>query len=104
MRAQNRTEMKDYELRALPPKPEHTPANNEAVRMCVNAWHELDGDRHVGMAGAGSVPYTALVTWAETNNVDRENFELLRYVIRELDNDRAIAEQSRRKSERGKKS
>lgn len=103
MRAQGRTEMKDYERKKLPAKPDHTPENNEAIRMCVNAWHELDGDRHVGMAGAGSIPYTALVIWAETNNVDRENFELLRHVIRRLDNDRAIAEQSRRNAEKGKK-
>ena len=94
--------MKDYELRRLGPRPDDRPDNNEAIRMCVNAWHELDGDRHIGMGGAASIPFTALVTWSEVNKLDRETFELLRHVVRYLDNERAIKEQAKQ-AVKGKK-
>lgn len=105
MRAKNRTVMKPYEIAKLGEKPEHRPDNNEAIRMCVNAWHQLEGDRHVGMAGAGPIPFTAIVLWAEVNRLDRDMFHALCHVISMLDNDRALAEQSKRAlaAKKGKK-
>lgn len=104
MRAQNRTTMKPYEIAKLGEKPADRPDNSEAIRMCVNAWHQLDGDRHVGMAGAGAIPFTALVLWAEVNRLDRDMFDTLCHVISMLDNDRALAEQSKRAlAKKGKK-
>ncbi len=102
MRAQGRTEMKPYEAKKLGPKPDHRPDTSEAIRVCVNAWYELDADRKIGMAGAGAIPFTALVTWAEVNRLDRENFDVLRHVIRYLDNERTIREDAARKA-KGKK-
>lgn len=95
--------MKEWEERKLGPAPGDSPENNEAIRMIVNAWHELDGDRHIGFDGQGSIPFTALVTWAEVNKLDDEAFVLLRLVIRQLDNERALREASKRKTAKGSK-
>lgn len=92
--------MKDWEERKLGPAPVDTPENNEAIRMCMNAWHELDGDRHIGFGGQGPIPFTALVTWAEVNKLDDETFMLLRHVIRRLDNERAVREASKQKGKK----
>ena len=100
MRAKNRVEMKDFELRRIGARPPDRPDNNEAVRMCVNAWHELDADRHVGYSAVGPIPFTALATWSEINRLDRENFELLRHVIRYLDNERALKLDGERKAKK----
>ncbi len=98
MRAQDRTKVKDYERKALGPKPRYGPHNSEAIRMCVNAWHQLEGDRHIGYGAVGPIPFTALVTWAEVNRLDRETFELLCTVIGQLDSDRATKENSKAKT------
>lgn len=102
MRARGRTEMKPYELKKLGPRPADRPDNNEAIRMCVNAWHQLAGDRLPSMAGFGPIPFTALVTWAEVNKLDRETFEVLCHVIGHLDNERALKIESERNT-KGKK-
>lgn len=102
MRAQDRTELKPYERDRLGERPLVRPDNNEAVRLCVNAWHQLGADRPLGFAGAGSIPYTALVTWAEVNHLDRESLDLVWSVIHHLDNDRAARIESERKL-KGKK-
>lgn len=94
--------MKPYELNKLGPKPLVRPDNNEAVRLCVNAWHQLDADRHIGFGGAASIPYTALVTWAEVNRLDRDSLDLVWSVINLLDNERAARLESQRKT-KGKK-
>lgn len=101
MRAQGRTEMKPYERARLGPEPKHQ--DNEAIRMCIRAWVQLDADRKVGMNGTGAIPYTALVTWGEVNRLDRETLELLWLVIHQLDSDRAARIESKRASEKGKK-
>ena len=102
MRAQGRTEMKPFELTKLGPKPLVRPDNNEAVRLCVNAWHQLDADRHLGFGGAGAIPYSAIVAWAEVNHLDRDNLNLVWTVIHHLDNERAARIESDRKL-KGKK-
>lgn len=102
MRAQNRTEMKPYERDRLGPKPLVRPDTNEAVRLCVNAWHQLDASRHVGFGPAGAIPYEALVVWAEVNHLDRDSLDLVWTVIHELDKDRAIRIDGERKT-KGKK-
>lgn len=104
MRAQNRTVMKDYERKAIGKKPRHGPHNSEAIRMCTNAWYELDADRRGGFGLPGAIPFEALVTWARANRLDRVNFDLLRQVIRQLDSDRAIEINSKAKlNTKGKK-
>lgn len=97
MRAQDRTELKPYERDRLGPRPLVRPDNNEAVRLCVNAWHQLDGSRHVSMGGTLAIPYEALVTWCEVNGLDREALELVWTVLHTLDNDRAARLESERK-------
>ncbi len=82
--------MKPYELKKLGSKPDERPDNNAAIRMCVNAWHELDADRQPTFGTPGAIAYTALLDWAEVNKLDHELFDLLREVIRRLDNDRAL--------------
>lgn len=100
MRAQNRTEMKPYELRKLGEKPQDRPDNNEAIRMCVNAWHQLDGERYPSVIGYGAIPYRAIVAWSEVNKLDRETFEVLSTVIAHLDNERAIKLDAERKAKK----
>ena len=102
MRAQDRTEMKPYERDRLGPQPLIRPDNNEAVRLCVNAWHQLDSARPLGFGAAGAIPYPALVTWAEVNHLDRDNLNLLWSVLHHLDNERAARIDSERKT-KGKK-
>lgn len=103
MRAQDRTEMKDYEIAKLGPKPDDRPDSNDAIRMCVNAWNQLGADRPLGFAGAGAIPYTAIRLWAKDNDLDRDDFRLLCEVIVILDNERAIREASKQKTKGGKK-
>lgn len=102
MRAQNRTKMKPYEVKNLGEKPADRPDNSEAIRMCVNAWHQLAGNRYPSTIGFGPIQFTALVVWGEVNKLDRETFEMLCHVINHLDNERAIKEDSQRKT-KGKK-
>ncbi len=54
--------------------------NEEACGMALACWRELDSCRHVGMAGAGAVPYDAIDLWAR---------RMLISVIHQLDVERA---------------
>lgn len=97
--------MKPYERDKLGPRPEIRPDNNEAVRLCVNAWHQLDASRHLGFSGAGAIPYEAIVTWAGVNHLDRESLDLVWSVIHYLDKERIARIDSERnlKGKKGKK-
>ncbi len=103
MRAQNRTEMKSYERDRLGERPLVRPDNNEAVRLCVNAWHQLDADRPVSFAGTLAIPYTALVTWSEVNGLDRQALEIVWSVLHHLDNERTVRLEGERKLKKGKR-
>jgi hypothetical protein len=104
MEAQGRTEMKDYERKKLGPKPRFGPHSSEAIRMCVNAWHQLEGSRHIGYGVVGAIPFESLVAWADVNRLDRETFELLCIVIAYLDGERAASDASKRVlAKKGKK-
>lgn len=103
MRAQDRTELKPYELARLGPKPLDRPDTNEAIRLCVNAWHQLDSEREQGMGGPGLIRYTALVAWAEVYHLDRASLELLWQVIHYLDRERVARLESERKLKKGKR-
>lgn len=94
--------MKPYELNKLGPKPLVRPDNNEALRLCVNAWHQLDASRHVGLGPAGAIPYDSLVIWAEVNHLDRASLDLVWTVVHHLDGERAARIDGERKT-KGKK-
>lgn len=64
--------------------------------MCLEAWRDLDADRPLGFGVVGQVPYTALRLWARDNRLDFGNFQMLKAVIRQLDNSRTDREASRR--------
>ncbi len=102
MSAQDRTEMRPFEHDKIGEVPLVGPHNNEAVRMCVEAWNELEGDRHSGF-GTAQIPYQALVTWARVNRLDREDFTLLRRVLNDMEIDRRAREESQRKTKDKKK-
>lgn len=101
--AQDRS-LKPYERDACGEMPLDRPTTNEIVRMCVDAWNELDGDRHIGLGGSARIPFTALVTWARVHHLDREEFTLLTRVIAQLETEREVRrEHDGKKKPRGKR-
>lgn len=48
---------------------------------------------------AGPIPWTAIADWCDWHQLDRDNAALVVAVIRQLDNDRAEAEQAKRELE-----
>lgn len=59
------------------------------ARTCLHAWSDLGSDRPIGMAGAGSIPWSSVVRWCEVHDFDRDDMRLTIDVIRILDNQRA---------------
>lgn len=72
------------------------PECDEAMTLCISAWHELGTCRPVGMSGAGAIPFTATLQWAQFRGLDRELTEILLTVINKLDCERAEREASQR--------
>jgi hypothetical protein len=67
---------------ALLAKPDLLPG----AQFYMDAFWDLSGDRQLGaMGGAGRIPFTALDRWAERHGVEGRQFDLLRAVIRRLD-------------------
>lgn len=64
------------------------------MTRCIAAWHDLGTCRMIGMA-VGPIPWTAIVTWCDFHELDRESAMILIHVIRQLDNERAEREASR---------
>ncbi|HEU4727689.1 MAG TPA: hypothetical protein VFT22_07365 [Kofleriaceae bacterium] len=64
------------------------PPRDYAVHRCVQAWSDLSTCRAIGMT-VGPVPWTAIVAWCDFHGLDHEATELMIYVIRALDNERA---------------
>jgi hypothetical protein len=71
------------------------PEHDEAMAMCVEAWHDLHSERPLGMAGAGLIPWRAMLEWARFHRLDREATKVVITVLRKLDHDRAEREASR---------
>lgn len=71
------------------------PPCDYAVSRCVSAWGDLSTCRGIGMA-AGPIPWTAIVHWCEFHGLDHEATQVVIYVIRTLDIERAEAEQTKR--------
>lgn len=71
------------------------PEIDEAIGIVLAAWRDLGTCRPIGMAGAGPIPWTAIVTWADRQALDHDATELLVSVLRRLDADRAEREASR---------
>jgi hypothetical protein len=60
--------------------------------LCLRAWHDLHSERSQGFAGAGLIPWSSIIEWADVHGLDRESALLLVDVIRRLDHDRAEAQ------------
>ncbi len=71
------------------------PSIDAAILMCIECWHDLASCRPEGFAGRGSIPFTAILTWADFKQLDRELTAVLIVVIRRLDHERAERESSR---------
>lgn len=71
------------------------PSEDDALLLCVRAWHDLETCRSVGM-GAGPIPWTAVQEWARAGGLDRDSTRLLHEVIRYVDSERARIEQAKR--------
>jgi hypothetical protein len=65
------------------------PEADDAMRVIVEAWNDLHTCRPLGMNGAGLIPFTATLAWAQYRSLDREATEILMNVINRLDCDRA---------------
>ena len=72
------------------------PPIDYACSRCIEAWHDLGTCRAVGMA-IGSIPWTAIVAWADFHELDREATMLLIRVIRHLDCERSEREAAKRR-------
>lgn len=55
------------------------------MSLCLTCWTDLDSCRSIGPMGAGAIPYTAILMWAQFQRVDRELTHVLIDVIRILD-------------------
>lgn len=55
------------------------------MSLCLTCWTDLDSCRLIGPMGAGAIPYTAILAWAQFQRVDRELTHVLIDVIRILD-------------------
>lgn len=71
------------------------PYRDIVIDRYVNAWNDLSTCRQVGMA-MGPIPFDKIVIWAEVHRLDYEEILLLNHVIRQLDNDHAEREESKR--------
>ena len=70
------------------------------MAVVLRAWRDLDscrpitpypkaaGDSVVYVPVRGSIPYTAIVEWADVEGLDYESFSLLLSVIARLDGER----------------
>jgi hypothetical protein len=75
------------------------PPRDIVIDRLITAWHDLSTCRAICMA-MGPIPFTAIVAWAEFNSLDHEEALVLKHVIRQLDNDHAEREESRRAHDR----
>lgn len=65
------------------------PSQGPAEAIVVACWHDLDSCRPIGMAGAGAIPWTAIMQWADLHGMQREMALVLADAIRILDVQRA---------------
>ncbi len=77
------------------------PEHDEAIDLCVEAWQDLSTCRPIGMA-VGAIPWPAIVQWCEWHEIDHDIAVILVRIIRQLDNDRAEAEASKRRLEQAR--
>ena len=63
--------------------------------LCVRAWNELSGDRHLGYGVVGPIPFTAIVRWAEVRGFDHEATIVLTSVLAHLERERLDRDASR---------
>jgi hypothetical protein len=73
------------ERRKLPDWLANAPQLKSGLEFYWNAFHELGTCRPVGF-GMGQIPWTAIHMYAEAQELDWEDEETLRYLIREMDN------------------
>lgn len=66
----------------------------EAAALAIEAWGALGSCRPVSMAGAGPIPFTAVLAWCAHNQCDEDTTDMLIHVIEQLDADRAERMQS----------
>lgn len=92
MRVHRRAALPGHETEVLA----RSPPVDLATVLCVEAWHALGSCRALGYSGMGSIPWTAILTWSQHNQLDRENTDMLIAVIQRLDADRAEREASQR--------
>ena len=64
------------------------PPVDAAMQLVLDAWRDLDSCRPLSERYSGSIPYTALLAWAEVEGLDYDEFTMLKDVIRRLDADR----------------
>lgn len=69
------------------------PELDVASEQCLRAWSDLASERHIGMSGAGAIPFTAALAWCRFRGLDDEATRLVWAVIRDLDHRRAEAQQ-----------
>lgn len=49
------------------------------------AFWDLHGDRHQGMASSGAIPFTAIDRWARRYGVAGDDFDRLHALLRKMD-------------------
>jgi hypothetical protein len=58
------------------------------VDMVLDAWTDLDRSRPLGERFTGQIPYEAIVAFAQVEELDYDDFALLKDTLRILDGER----------------
>lgn len=88
-----------------------SPTLDDAMGLCIECWQALESCRPLGFGDVGPIPYTAILAWAEFQQLDRELTTMLIDVIHHLDvkrseriaSERALDDAKRRKGGKRKR-
>ena len=89
--------------RAKPQAFRERPSVDAGNELYLNAFYELDGERHIGMS-IGRIPWSAIQFYADHNGFDDNQTEALHMLIQKLDavHLQRLSETMRPKDTRGK--
>ena len=76
------------------------PELDQDAERLWRAFNELQGDRPLGMGGAGGLPFVAIDAWARRNDVDGDEFHWLMAGLAVLMDTQLRHENERRDKER----
>lgn len=82
---------------------EGRPPMDSAMEMVLDAWRDLDSARPLSERFTGKIPFPALVLWAQLEDLDSEDFALLKDVITDLDEARISRIFDKLKKTKGRK-